>query len=369
MSTAITRERTSPGYLETDFLGNAPTNLVVTSNSATLRLRLYWVQLKREKWELLAGQSWSLMTPGRKGISPIPGDLFYSQDVDTNYQAGLTWARQPTLRFVYKPTKAISWAIAAEASDPFIGGAVTIPAALNATAYPSEFDNNASGTAAPPLSPDFVSKLAADGDVGGKHMHAEISGLLRTFRVYNPLTNQHFTHIGGGGEAGFNLELVKGFRVIANGFVSDGGGRYIFGQVPDLIAKANGDISLVHAASTVDGIEYSYKPHHGEGAESLFYAYYGGIYARKNFGIDASGKSPVDFGYGYPGGSLSANRSINEFTIGLHQTFWKSPNYGDIRLMTQYSYLSRDPWSVPVTNTQRNAYTNMVFINLRYDLP
>ena len=42
---------------------------------------------------MLGGQSWSMMTPERKGISPLPGDIFYSQDMDVNYQAGLTWGR------------------------------------------------------------------------------------------------------------------------------------------------------------------------------------------------------------------------------------------------------------------------------------
>lgn len=355
------------GYLETDFLGNAPTNLTVTSNAATLRLRLFWAQFKRDKWELLAGQSWSMMTPGRKGISPIPGDLFYSQDVDTNYQNGLTWARQPTLRFVYHPTKEVSWGLGVEASDQYVGGAVTFPAALG-VAYPAEFNNGTAGTATPNLTPDFVSKLAFDTTVGGKAMHAEIGGLLRTFRAYNPLTDQHFTHIGGGGEVGLNLEVAKGFRLIGNGYVSDGGGRYIFGSGPDLIAKLNGDISLVHAASTVDGFEYSYKPKDNPSAkESLFFAYYGGAYFRKNFGFDPVSKA--FFGYGFPNGSLAANRSINQFTVGVHQTFWKSANYGDVRLLTQYSYLSRDPWSVPATNPQRNASVNMLFLNLRYDLP
>ncbi len=78
------------GYLETDFLGNAAGNLVQTSNSDTLRLRLFWVDLRKSKWEVLGGQSWSLLTPNRKGISPLPGDIFYTQDTDTNYQAGLS---------------------------------------------------------------------------------------------------------------------------------------------------------------------------------------------------------------------------------------------------------------------------------------
>jgi len=83
------------GYVEADFLGNAPANLVVGSNSNTLRMRLYWLDIRKGGWEVLAGQSWSLLTPNRKGLSPMPSDIFYSQDMDTNYQVGLTWSRDP----------------------------------------------------------------------------------------------------------------------------------------------------------------------------------------------------------------------------------------------------------------------------------
>ena len=92
------------GYWESDFLGNNGNNVSVSSNSNTFRMRLYWVDLRKDKWEVLGGQSWSLITPGRKGISPIPGDLFYSQDIDVNYNVGLTWGRLPQLRLVYHPT-------------------------------------------------------------------------------------------------------------------------------------------------------------------------------------------------------------------------------------------------------------------------
>jgi hypothetical protein len=39
-----------------------------------------------------------------RGLSPIPSDVFYSNDMDTNYQAGLTWARQPQVRLVFHAT-------------------------------------------------------------------------------------------------------------------------------------------------------------------------------------------------------------------------------------------------------------------------
>jgi len=82
------------GYLEADFLGFLAPNGNDTSNSDSLRLRLYWVDYKMGKFEMLGGQSWSFLTPNRTGLGALPGELFYSQDVDTNYQLGLTWTRQ-----------------------------------------------------------------------------------------------------------------------------------------------------------------------------------------------------------------------------------------------------------------------------------
>jgi hypothetical protein len=74
------------GYNEFDFLGTSgATNLTTTNGAFVPRLRLYWVDVRKGNWEFLAGQSWSMMTPNRKGISPLPGDLFYSQVIDVNY--------------------------------------------------------------------------------------------------------------------------------------------------------------------------------------------------------------------------------------------------------------------------------------------
>ena len=57
------------GYLEADFLGFTNDNLNVTSNSNTLRLRLYFVDYRRGKWEILGGQNWSMVTPSRTGMA------------------------------------------------------------------------------------------------------------------------------------------------------------------------------------------------------------------------------------------------------------------------------------------------------------
>src|SRR5215468_11191739 len=68
------------GYMEGDFFGgvggsgsNIAFNTQVTSNSIVYRLRLYWISVRQRKFEFLAGQSWSMMTPNRKQISALPG--------------------------------------------------------------------------------------------------------------------------------------------------------------------------------------------------------------------------------------------------------------------------------------------------------
>jgi len=348
------------GYLETDFLGNNPTNVAVSSNSNTLRSRVYWVDVSKDKWEVLGGQTWSLMTPGRTGISPIPGNIFFTQNIDVNYQAGLVWGRIPELRFVYHPSKKVAFAVALDNQEQYVGGSaggglVTFPAALAATYPGGELNNQATTLNAPQVFPDVIAKLAFD---PSSRFHFEIGGVERAFRVWNPVNNNHYSAVGGGGFANLNFELVKGFRVFTNNYWSNGGGRYIFGQAPDLIAHVDGSLSLIHSGSTVTGFEFNHK-------NTLLYGYYGGIYIGRNVAIDANGSR---VGYGYVGSANGQNRTIQEITGGFNQTLWKDAKYGALNLMGQYSYLSRNPWFV-ASGQPEDAHLNMLFLNLRYTLP
>jgi hypothetical protein len=374
------------GYFEADFLGTpASLSIAVTNNAQLLRNRLYWVDLRKGAWEILGGQTWSLITPGRSGISPIPADVFYSQDIDVNYQAGLVWGRIPELRFVYHPSKKAALAFAIDSPDQYGGGSgggssVVLPSALSATtAYAGEIDFGASsgGIATPNVAPDFIVKLALD---PVKQVHFEIGGVERNFKVYDPgtaavaatgstpafpaIAPTNYSIEGGGGFVNLHVEPFKGFRLLTNNYWSDGGGRYIFGQAPDFIAHADGSISPVHSGSTVTGFEITAK-------KTLIYGYYGGIYVMRNTAIDA-GKTTPGIGYGYPGSSSSQNRAIQEITFGFNQTIWKDAKWGAVNFMGQYSYLVRVPWYVNYAATPAqppNANDNMLFFNLRYTLP
>lgn len=347
------------GYMESDYLGNNPGNVAVSSNSNTLRSRLYWVDVRKDQWEVLGGQTWSLITPSRSGISPLPGDLFFTQNIDVNYQLGLVWGRIPEFRFVYHPSDKAAFAIALDSPEQYIGGSaggglITLPAALSS--YTSELNNGTNTLGVPNRGPDVVAKFALD---PSKRFHFEIGGLARFFRTYNPNTGTHFSATGGGGFLNMNFEIFKGLRLLTNNFWSDGGGRYIFGQAPDLIVRADGSPSLVHSGATVTGFEFTHK-------NTLLYSYYGGLYVSRNATFDANGTTPI--GYGFTGSPSGQNRSVQEGTFGFNQTFWKDAKYGALNFMGQYSYLTRDPWSV-ATASPKNALLSMVFVNLRYTLP
>jgi len=157
-----------------------------------------------------------------------------------------------------------------------------------------------------------------------------------------------------------NVELFKGFRLLTNNFWADGGGRYIFGQVPDVIVRNDDTLSPIKAASTVSGFEYTHR-------NSMLYAYYGGIYVYRNLALDTNGLTLIGYGLPYNVASSAAqNRTVQEETLGFNQTLWKDGKFGALNFMGQYSYVSRNPWA---TVDPSNAHLNMVFLNLRYTLP
>ena len=177
------------GYMEADFLGTpAALNIGVSNNAQLLRNRLYWADLRKGSFEVLGGQTWTLMTPGRTGISPLPSDVFYTQVMDVNYVAGLVWGRIPELRFVYHPSKQVALALAIESPDQYAGGSsgggsIVLPSALSGYSSQLDFGASSGGIATPNDAPDIIAKVAFD---PVKQFHIEIAGIERHFKVYNP---------------------------------------------------------------------------------------------------------------------------------------------------------------------------------------
>ena len=378
------------GYVEADFLGFTNDNLNVTSNSNTLRSRLYFVDYRRGKWEILGGQDWSMITPSRTGIAVMPADVFNTQDMDTNYNVGLTWERTAQFRFILHPSNKVAVGFGIENPQQYTGNAVTFPTtpiafnatqvnigtSLNSTALGAASGQVAAATnslATPDVAPDLIAKIAVDPNPAGHAIHLEAYGLFRTFRIntFNGTNNLGNTTIhGAAGSFNSNFEIFKNFKIFETAFYSSGGGREIGNtNVPDFIvtpaANATSQLGLspVHSDAGILGLEYQATP------KFMVYGYYGYVYIGRNFSLTGCGAGGKSFcGYGFSGSSNSNDRNVQEPTIGFIPTFWRNPNYGALSLITQFSYLSRAPWVV-AKGAPKNAHLGMAYIDLRYTLP
>jgi hypothetical protein len=349
------------GYLEADFLGNTAQNLNVTSNSNTLRMRLYWAQYQQGKFEFLGGQSWSFLVPNRNGLSPMPGDLFYSQNVDTNYQMGLIWGRTPQFRFIYHGSDTVAAGVSLENPEQYTGSAVALPAGFPAGEVNTGSGSSAVGSSSPTPNPypDIIGKVAFDPKTGNTKQHIDAAVLFRGFETYNPANDTHFRETGYGASINAVLSATPTLRLVLNNYFSRGGGRYIANtNIPDFIVNPDYSASRVRSWSGIYGPEVTVK-------NSLLYGYYSLAQVDQNVTTDANGTTMIGYGVNP---SQTANHRIQEITVGLTQTFFRDPKIGGIQLMIQYSYLKRTPFAVPA-GTPADAKLNMVYINFRYVLP
>ncbi len=348
------------GYFENDFLGNQPTNILVNTNGATFRLRLAFADLQRNRWELTGGQTWTLLTSNRTGISPLPDDVFYGKTMDPNTTIGISWARQAGIRVAYHRSPKIHFAIALENPLQYIGGTEgagtsVLPSNLPAS-MASEVSSGTSSYATPAVRPDILGKIAFD---LGSFLHSELVGVTSKVKTYNSATGNSFSTTGGGIGFNNNVGIGKRVRLFENALYGRGIGRYLFGQGPDVVINSNGRATNVEAASGLVGAEVQVT------RSTLLTAYYGTDYFGRAIVWDPEAMKYV--GYGYAGSANSQNRFVQELTVGLRQAIWDDPRYGNLTFAVQYSYLFRDPWWVAADPAR--ATENMLYLNMRYTLP
>lgn len=348
------------GYFEMDF-GGSPNagNIAVTSSSYTFRIRQAWFDYAKNKWQITGGQLFTLMTPVKKSILPWPGDVATTQVVDTNYVAGLVWGRYPQFRAVYHYSKGAAFGFSVENPEQQVGNNVVFPSALNSIVS-TQYNTGSQELKVPNMTPDFVLKGSFDGKMGERALHFDAGTVMRVFRSYNGTSVSGKDYAFGWGVNGnLTFEVAKGYRLVLDGFASDGAGRYIGGLAPDAIVRANGTISPIHSYSWVSGFEIA--PSKATG----LYFYYSGLYAQKNATVNSDGTCCV--GYGYPGANTNADRLIEEVTGGYSRVVWKHEDLGSVQWGAQYAYLWLYPW---VAGTGPNdARANMLFFQLRYNLP
>lgn len=358
------------GYVEGDFSGNDAPGVYQSVNPHTNRLRLYFVDLKRGKWEFLAGQTWSWLTPNRDGLGPMPPDLAITYNEDQNLGVGVPYTRAAEFRVAYHPNEHWAMGVGIENSNQYVGNYVALPSRF--AAIGTQFDNGANPGAAN-LMPDILAKITYDRDFSGRHFHAEVAGLFTGAQgSVMPTGSTSFeTHktVGGGGPIAANYELRPKLLLLGNAFWSDGGAHYLVATGPQLVVRPNlagtdVSLSMVHAGASSAGIEWIATE------KQAFAVYYGADYFGRNFFPDTTNTATPGniIGYGGPGSPNTNNRAIQQATFDWLQTFWKNPRYGALQSYVQYSYLTRAPWFV-APDAPKNAHLSMVYFGFRYVLP
>jgi hypothetical protein len=348
------------GYFEMDFVGAPVGGNLVTQSGYPFRIRQAWLDWRKGKWEMTAGQLWSLMTPNKEGILPWPGDIAAPQVIDLNFVAGFVVGRFPQFRLVYRPTGKVAFGFSVENPEQEVSNSVVFPSALSNT-LATQYNTGTSGLNVPNMTPDFVLKGSFDDKIaGGRRIHFDVGTVVRSFRSWDGTTAAGKDYaFGWGVGANFNLELNRGVRWVLDGFDSAGGGRYIGGLAPDVIVRANGSISPIHSYSWVSGFEFAPSKTTG------LYFYYSGLYAQKNVALNSDGTCCV--GFGFPGASTAADRLIEEATAGYSRVLWKYESLGSVQWGLQYAYVWLHPWVSG--GGPGSANSSILFSQIRYNLP
>ena len=343
-------------YIEADFSGATPGDTLISGSSYGFRMRHAWLNVRHGKWEVTAGQTFSLLTPSRSNIQPWPADAATTSAVDTNYVAGLVWDRAPGLRLVYRPNQQWNLGISIENPEQQVGGSVRFPAALSSV-LSNQYNTGRGELRTPNAAPDVIVKTAWNGKAGKRNLHIDGATIVRFFRSSDLTLKAHEHALGIGGNLNFILDLPRRFRLLGQAYASSGGGRYIGGLVPDVVVRADGTISPVKAYSWVSGLEWAATARIG------VFGYFSGFYAARNTALDANG-SPI--GFGFPG-STNARRSAQEWTGGWSQVLWNGEDAGSLQYATQFSWLGNGFWASG--NAPRVSSAGMVFTQFRYNLP
>ncbi len=348
------------GYFEMDFVGAPVGGNLVTQSGYPFRIRQAWFDFKRGKWEITGGQLWSLMTPNKEDILPWPGDVAVTQVIDLNFVPGLVFSRYPQFRLVYHRSQKAAFGFSFENPEQQVSNSVVFPSALSNT-LSTQYNTGTSGLNVPNMTPDFVLKGSFDNKLpGDRAIHFDVGTVMRSFRSWDGSSASAKDYaFGWGVGANSHVEVKKGVRWVLDGFAGDGAGRYIGGLAPDVIVRANGDISPIHSYSWVSGFEIA--PNKATG----LYFYYSGLYAQKNATLNSDGTCCV--GFGYPGANNAADRLIEEATGGYSRVVWKYENLGSVQWGLQYAHAWVYPWVAG--NGPNAAHTNIVFGQVRYNLP
>jgi len=367
------------GYIETDFLGAAPTANYVESSSWTPRLRQLWFELDRPSgWSITVGQMWSLLTTNKEGLATLselrpPGE-------DGQFVVGFTWARQRAFRITRNFNNKVWTAFALESPETTYSAAY-VPANLmglntsqnaatgvNLLPFLANYSNGLSTS----LAPDLLAKAVFEPGWG----HFEFKGLGRFFRdrAASTTNTNGRTNITMGYGVGFAAQMLfagKKLEFSMEGLLGHGVGRYGSSALPDAtIDPSTGELSPLREARIMAGLVY-----HRNSRLDL-YAYGGDEYVgRRPFVAPTGGPA----GYGSPLVSYTGcmnevalnacsgvNRNVYEATAGYWYRIYRGA-FGRIEQGNQVAYIRRNLWSGIGTAPQGSDI--VIYTTLRFYLP
>lgn len=353
---AEARFRRLSGYFEMDFSGATPGAVAVTSTSVGLRLRQAFAEVQYGRtFFLAAGQAFTLMTAQKDQLSIWPSDVEMSQAVDTNYLAGMIWNRTPQVRFTWRPSTRINWAVSLENPEQQLGQGLVLLPQCCASDIDAQYNTGSDELKVPNLMMDMVTRVAVN---PVKRLHVDVGGVVRVFRHTVAPYDDDFKEVGGGASINARFNLTAGTKLLMQTGFGSGLGRYVGGLVPDVAFGKDGSISAIGTTSWVAGAEQKISP------RVSLAGYYSGVDTDENFDLDTGGGY---IGFGYPGAPNSNNRRIQEVTgTGAYQ-FLSTPDRGSGQVSVQLSWLKRRPSSQG--NGLASASAVMFFAQVRYNLP
>ncbi|AOX18113.1 hypothetical protein A0U89_04150 [Kozakia baliensis] len=371
----IDPETTISGFFESDFGSGAVTTDPYESNSYAFRLRQAYLAFddNRDQLHLLAGQAWSMLTPGRIGIVARQESL--PETIEASMLAGQTWSRQLQVRVVKDFFDHRLWAgISVENPATLYdttgftnnNGAVSMPNGAIATIGENGVGlTNDTANFSNEIAPDVIGKLAYDPTWG----HYEVEGIMHF--PHDRVTINHSGHnntaVGGGGGGSIIFPVVPGkVEVRLAGLAGWGINRYGSVLLPDATLNAAGaPVPLFGVQAQAGVIAHPNK-------RIDVYGYFG----TQRVGHSYFNNNGASYGYGNPGysnagclqelSSLSCTantRAVSEITLGAWWRFFKG-RFGTVEGGTQLAYSRREIWS----GVGGDPHTSMaqVFFDFRY---
>ena len=365
---------TLSAYYEADFLGSGSGSNSVESNSYVLRQRQIYATYARKDLDfyVLGGQSWSLLTMNKLGITPrqeLP-----PLTIDASYVPGFVWARQVGLRFVkgFENDKfdlglsfeepQTNYYTGPNGSGSLVGTVTSSNAGVGVL--------NPSTTYSDDVAPDVIVKGTADPGWG----HYEAFGIARFMHDRTSIVgNGHSnTILAGGGGAGVILPLIKGkLELQGSTLIGEGIGRYGAAGLNDATFSQSGApvplpevIALIgltgHPNKKIDLYGYvgteqiTHTKAFSEGGKG--YGYGSRLYSNAGCNIEQPGTPTI---------TCTGNTSgVTQGTVGAWWRFLKG-DYGTMMTGVQYSYTRRTAFE-SAKGGSPSTDDNMLFFSFRY---